>query len=313
MLSGIGVVCFSASYAAALALEVTRLLFRRGFRGTVMLAFAAAGLAAHTLFLAHRATTAGLPLSSKQDWYLLAAWALAGTYLCLTAYHPRTSVGLFLLPLVLGLVAVGMLLADAEPFARESASRVWGAIHGTSIMAATVSVLVGFAAGLMYLGQVRRLKRKRPTTEGLTLPSLEWLQQTNSRALLVSMVFLGAGMISGTILNVIHHGNQVPWHDPLVVSTGAMFVWLVGAVSLSALYRPVRHGRKVVYLTVFSFLFLLIALAIWLFADTRHVGGQLETARAVEGELGPHPPLGGFVQTEPCGAAAWHGTGGGAE
>ena len=55
MLSGVSTICFAASYAVALALEISRLLFRSGVRGAVMLGFAAAGLVAHTAFLYYRA------------------------------------------------------------------------------------------------------------------------------------------------------------------------------------------------------------------------------------------------------------------
>ena len=41
---------------------------------------------------------AGSPLSSKEDWYLIAAWVLAGAYLWLTCFHPRNAYGVFLLP-----------------------------------------------------------------------------------------------------------------------------------------------------------------------------------------------------------------------
>ena len=42
-----------------------------------MLAWAGAGLFAHTVFLYYRAAhTTGVPLSSWRDWYLLAAWTL---------------------------------------------------------------------------------------------------------------------------------------------------------------------------------------------------------------------------------------------
>jgi hypothetical protein len=76
--SGISVVCFAASYAVALACEASRLLFRSGVRGAAMIAFAVAGLVAHTLFLVWRAThEPAVPLSSAFDWYLLAAWLLA--------------------------------------------------------------------------------------------------------------------------------------------------------------------------------------------------------------------------------------------
>ncbi len=108
MLSGVGVVCFASSYAVAWALEASRLLFRSGVRGAVMLGFAAAGLFAHTAFLYYRAVSAeGAPLSSERDWYFVASWALAAVYLFLAVAHPKIPFGLFLLPLALGLIGAG--------------------------------------------------------------------------------------------------------------------------------------------------------------------------------------------------------------
>ena len=72
-------------------------------------------------------------------------------------------------------------------------------------MLATVSLLVGFVAGLMYLVQVRRLKHKSAVAAGrLRLPSLEWLQWANGRAMLVSLLMLGLGVLSGMVLNLIN-------------------------------------------------------------------------------------------------------------
>src|SRR5208282_5465060 len=77
MLSHVQIFCFMASYTVALALEVSRLWFRSGIRGVVMLAFVVAGWIAHTAYLYNAAVaTVGshnLPLSSNQDWLLLAA------------------------------------------------------------------------------------------------------------------------------------------------------------------------------------------------------------------------------------------------
>lgn len=280
-MSGISITCFAASYFVAFVLELTRLFFRSGIRGAIMLGFAGAGLFAHTVFLVYRAAdTVGSPLSSKQEWYLIAAWVLAVVYLYLTSYYPKKSFGVFILPLVLGLIGVGALLADAAPFAREPASRVWGLIHGTSVLLATVAVLIGFAAGLMYLGQAYRLKHKLPTQHGLRLPSLEWLQRVNSRAVVIAMLMLGVGILSGVILNLINYrdrANRVPWNDPFIVSTIAMFGWLLLSSMIGLLYRPAREGRKVACLTVVSFLFLVIALGVGLFVDTQHGGSRLKS------------------------------------
>ena len=277
MLSGVSIICFAASYGVTLALEITRLLFRSGLRGAIMLGFAGAGLFAHTVYLYHRVIHAtGSPLSSSQDWCLVAAWILTAIYLYLTYYHPGTAFGLFILPLVLGLIATGTYLADPQPFAREPASRVWGTIHAASILLGTVAVLVGFAAGLMYLGQAYRLKHKLPPRRGLRLPSLEWLGRANSRAIGIAVLMLGAGILSGAILNLFNSGPQterLPWYDPVVLSTLVMFAWLVLCTGIGLFYRPAREGHRVALLTLISFLFLAVALALFLFGKTQH-GGQ---------------------------------------
>ena len=273
-MSGVSITCFAASYSVVLLLELSRLLFRSGIRGAIMLGFAGAGLLAHTIYLAERAvSTSGYPLSSEQDWYVVAAWTIAALYLYLTAYHRDNAFGVFLLPLVLGLVAAGAWLADPTPFERRPALFIWGVVHGTSLMLATVAILVGFAAGLMYLAQDRRLKKKLPPLRGLRLPSLEWLRKANSRAIGIAMLLLGIGILAGVILNMIYSrsdGTQLDWTDPVVLATILMFCWITISGGVSALYKPAREGRKVAYLTVLSFVFLICLLAIGFFFDTEH-------------------------------------------
>ena len=317
MLSGVTTLCFAASYAVALALEISRLLFRSGVRGAIMLGFAAAGLVAQTAFLYYRAIHEhGTPLSSEKDWYLVAAWVLVVVYMHLAVLHPKVPFGLFLLPLVLGLIAAATFLADNDPLAREPASKIWGAIHGGSIVLATVAVLVGFVAGLMYLGQAWRLKHKRPATGGLRLPSLEWLQWANGRAMVVSVLMLGLGVLSGMILNRINISDQarrLPWNDPVILSTWLMFFWLLAAMILSTIYRPARAGRRVAYLTLVSFVFLAIMLAAGLLMDSRHWGrgmkgeggrGNGEDTKATVFSLSPFPlppsPFSSFPGGPPC-------------
>ena len=224
----------------------------------------------------------GAPLSSQRDWFLVAAWALVVVYLCLAVLRPKIPFGLFLLPLALGLIGAATFWAPTEPLPREPASKIWGAIHGVSIMLAVVSVLVGFMAGLMYLGQSRRLKHKHLPAGRLRLPSLEWLEKANSHAIVASMVMLGVGVLSGMILNLINSGEEAArlrWNDPVVLSTWLMFLWLLAAVAAIAVYRPARKGRKVAYLTVASFVFLVIMLAAGLLMDSRHWGRGMRVRR----------------------------------
>lgn len=277
MVSGWLIVILAVCYALALALELTRLWFRSAARGALLRGAALLGLAVHTAYLYLRwARAEGMPLSSPLDFFMATAWFVMGVYFYLTFYHPQTSFGLFLLPLVLALIAIAACVASPLPFPRERASKIWGILHAMSIVLATVSVLVGFVAGLMYLHQAAVLKRKRPPNRVLRLPSLEWLQRTNARAVALAMLLLATGIASGATLNAIRKAEgsaHLPWNDPIVLSTVLMLAWLLLSAAASWIYRPALQGRKVAYLTLVSFVFLVIALAMGLML-TQHGGRQ---------------------------------------
>lgn len=280
-MNGISVTCFAASYAVALALEVSRLFFRSGVRGALMLGFAGAGLIAHSIFLGLRFTSyESGPVSGWFDWFLLGAWILTATYIYLTYYHPQNPIGLFLLPVVLVLIAVGYWFGSDTTFA--GSARVWGVIHGVSLLLGMVVVLIGFVAGLMYLIEASRLKHKRPPARRFRLPSLEWAEQVNSRTIVFSTILLGLGVLSGLAMNALNHqqgDTALPWSDPVVLSSGLLLAWLIASSVFNFAYRPARQGRKVVYMTLASMVFLLLALGMILFAPSQHPTRRAVTPR----------------------------------
>jgi hypothetical protein len=267
MLAGISLTCFTASYVVALALEATRMWFRSGVRGALLLGFTTAGVFAHTLFLVHRAlTTQGTPLSSEFDWYLIAAWTLAAVNLGWTFQQVRepgerrTATGLFMLPLVLALVAAAYFFGSREPIAREPAFRVWIVIHFGFLVSCLASVLVGFATGVMDLVQSSRLKRKTLPQRGLRLPSLEWLERAGVRSIFSSFALSSLGLLSGFMLNLIL--GEFSWSDPVVWGLVAVVVWFAVAATFLLLYKPARQGRKVAYLTITSLFVVLTSIGV---------------------------------------------------
>jgi hypothetical protein len=60
------------------------------------------------------------------------------------------------------------------------------------------------------------------------------------------------------------------WTDPVVVSLAAMMLWLVAAEVFRLVYPAARQGRKVAYLTLASFVFLVIALTSFTLLDNVH-------------------------------------------
>jgi ABC-type uncharacterized transport system permease subunit len=273
MLSNISILCFAACYAIALALEITSLKAHIPGRRAWLLITTLAGLAAHTLYLWVRASESlAAPLASPAEWLLLAAWVLAVVYLAAILYLPRAPSGLFLLPLDLLLITVS-LVAGHEPFAPDRASRFWGNLHGAVLLLATVTVCVGFAAGVMYLLQSYWLKHRRPPGSELRLPSLEWLERINTSALAVSALLVALGFLSGLVLSAMRHQGEAEyrlWSDPVVWSLAAMLLWLVAAEIFRLVYPAARRGRKVAYLTLASFGFLVISLASLLLLDNVH-------------------------------------------
>jgi hypothetical protein len=256
----------------ALALEVSRLFFRMPVRLIVMIGFAAAGLLAHTLYLGHRAQTGTMPLSSWHDWYLIAAWVIAAAYVALAVSRPQTNVGLFMLPVVLALVGIAQAFGDEE-FPRDRALKMWGVAHGIMLLLGTVAVSFGFAAGLMYLVQSWRLKHRVSPQTGIKLPSLEWLQAINKQSLVYSSCFIALGLIAGIVLNAVEtsgRGAAVPWTDSVVISSAVLLAWLLAATIFEWLYKPAQQGRKVAYLTVASFLFLALVMAMLLVGNSQH-------------------------------------------
>lgn len=292
MLAGISLTCFTASYAVALALEATRIWFRSGLRGALMLGFAAAGVIAHTMFLVHRAltSTSGAPLSSEFDWYLIAAWALAGVYLGWTfrqlnaPNERRTAVGLFLLPLVLALVAAAQFLANRAPLEQAQASGVWLVIHLGCLAAGLVSVLVGAATGVMELVQARRMKHKVRAQQGLKLPSLEWLQQTGLRTIFASFTLATLGLLSGLILKIVKGG--FPWDDPIVWRLGGVVIWLAVVAAFTVVYKPARQGRKIAYLTIASALIVIVSISLGRLLPSDHGAPKQRTDSGRAGDVG---------------------------
>jgi hypothetical protein len=265
--SRISVVCFAASYAVALACEASRLLFRSGVRGAVMVGFAAAGLVAHTAFLLWRAASEGaVPLSSPFDWYLLAAWVLAAGSLALTLATPRTPIGLFMLPVVLALIGAATL-SSREPFPQTPATQVWGMIHGSLNLAASLAVVWLFQAG--------RLARKQAPKRGFRMPSLERLFETTRHAMTVAAWTAAAGFTSGIILNAVNKQRglleTVPWTDPVVLRMGMLVSWLIVAAVIARVVKQRPGGaRTIVWLSLVSFAVLTGSILWGLFGDTRH-------------------------------------------
>ena len=261
-LEGIKLFCFGASYSVALASEAAGGLVSVKWRRTLSLGFASAGVVAQTIFLAYRATEAKIcPLTTIYDSLLVLSWVLAVTYLSLHWYYPRVTVGLFALPLILGLILLAAFLGDAGRRRLEGWARIWGPIHGLLLAVGAIAVFVGFVAGVMYLVQRYRLKAKHLPSELVDLPSLELLERVNLQGIILAFPLLTAGLVIGLLLALEqrHAGDaNIRLLDPKVIC--GFVVWIAFAFLLKVRSRPEFRGRKVALLTIMGFCLMLFTM-----------------------------------------------------
>jgi len=265
--------CFAFSYAIAMILEISRLFFRAPIRFLIIIGITIAGIFAHAIYLwlkFQKDFSGGTPMASWYDWCLMVSLAVAITYAIIAIKKNENSVGIFFLPLVLLLILIAMLIKNRDAFTPSEATNVWAITHGVSLLLGTSAMIIAFVAGVMYLVHAFRLKKKMPPRVGFRLPSLEWLEQCNRFSLFYATGLIAAGLVSGAIMNVLQNSENsagIPWTNSVIVSSGALLLWLFGVTIFEALYKPARQGQKIAYLTLASFVFLVMVLGFALMAE----------------------------------------------
>ena len=259
------VLCFAGMYGLALVAELARVVVRAHNRPLATPILTAVGWVVQAAYLARLAwVQQTLPVTTLFESMLVLSWILAGIALYLMLRSPKNAaVGLFALPIALGL----LIYAGLDSSTRGSGwsdwrGRVafWGTVHGVFLLAGAVSTCLAFVAGLMYLAQLSRLKRKQSPARGISLPSLEQSERLNRGAIMFAFPLLTLGLFIGVILALASRGDggvRLALNDPKVLSGAVM--WLVFAALLNARFRPSMRGRRVVVLTMVAFAFLVFA------------------------------------------------------
>jgi ABC-type transport system involved in cytochrome c biogenesis permease subunit len=261
----ITIVWFAASYGGALALELVNLLLGRPALRIFSLIFGAVGLLAHTLYVGVQP----LSLADPRGSLLFLAWILAVFYLYGSVHHQRLAWGLFVLPLVMGLVILGAVFPTPARSASDgsegawagllhlSGDKFWGVMHGCLLLLAAVGVCVGCIASIMYLVQVRRLRAKLAPMHGIRMYSLERIEAMNRRAVLWAFPFLTAGILVGLALQ-LQHEDFLRSFDLKTLS--GMGLWIVFAVLLCLRYSVHVRGRQAAWWTLAAFVIMVFAL-----------------------------------------------------
>lgn len=276
LLRHISTSCFGVSYLLAFGCELARLRWPSAALRWVALAWGGIGLFTHSVFLAvHHPSPA-----AAYGATLAVAWVLAVFYLYGSLHAPRRAWAVFILPMVLGLVALAVFTVSPTDKTAVLGDKLWAAVHGVLVLLAAVGVCVGCIASVMYLIQSDRLRRKRPPLGGMNLLSLERLEAMNRRAVNLAFPLLTVGLLLGAVLLRQYHSLADNWLSLKVL--GTVGLWVVFGVLLYLRYSAQASGRRLAWLTIGTFgLMLMVLLAAHPFA------GEQKPAPTPDGEVSP--------------------------
>jgi hypothetical protein len=168
------IILIAGLYLAALLGEVLQFrsakpsaFYRRMIILTASVAFLWQGGFLYAYHVAEHQTLTGAKL-----YFEVSAWGLALLYLYWTFLRRSIPFGLILLPMIVLLLVAGLLISD-KTVSMNPQQPLLKMFHTVMFFLATVSISVGFVAGLLYLIQDNVLKNKRTIPSSIKLPTLE--------------------------------------------------------------------------------------------------------------------------------------------
>ncbi len=287
-MAGVGVLCFAASYAIAFVAELLVNRVRHRFCVVFVFAWTVAGWVAHSAFLVYTQAVLRIAISGAQSFCYVTAWGLVLLLLYLNLFYRRLPASLVIWPAVFALIGAGFFATNFPNFQAQVDSNtvsVWIILHPCLFFFTTLSVSTGFLFGLLYLLQDRRLRRHQPLTLYYRLPSLEGSATVCRKSLGASIFLLAACIFSGFLLEIQVQSEQgsdfaVPWSDPLIIGSLLLFSFLL---LFSGLLRQAffsSESRRIVWLTLAAFAFLLVIFVLALSVRNTHWNRQSLSAHS---------------------------------
>ncbi len=243
-------------YLLGVIVSVSVLLSRRKDRVFLIPAVTMAGFIVHFAGIVLRGVEeGGVPVDNLRGVLFLLAWAAISIYLLAHFRFRMEVIGIVILPLVSGLMAISLLLPSRMetvrpplPAGLEMAVRI---IHIVPAILGVSLLFLTFAASLLYLLQERALKRRRPLIFFLKLPSLERCEKLAHQSLTWGFAMLTFVVVTGVV--TASYGPHDDWRWVLR-EKWSILAWLIFAVVVyDRIFTGGWRGRKAAYLSILGF------------------------------------------------------------
>ena len=217
-----------------------------------------------------------VPFASRSHAISTFVWLLALSYIYLEVTTDERAMGVFILP-----IAVGLQMIPAFSPGIENADPVldspWFWVHLLSLMFSYATFALAGMLGLTYMLQFKEIKKKHLGYFYARLPSLHVLDAMNSRAVIVGWLFLTIGVVVGVVwtaqARALAPGNSnlqaMSLNDPKILI--ALLTWAVYAFEVFARSTMGWTGRRAAWLSAVGFVIVLLNfLPVSYFVTTSH-------------------------------------------
>jgi len=203
-------------------------------------------------------------------------WLLALSYLYLEVTTDERAMGVFIVPMLVGLQTIPAVSPGIERIDPVLDSP-WFWVHVSSLLFAYASFGLAGVLGLTYVVQFKEIKKKHLGYFYTRLPSLQTLDVMNARAVAVGWLFLTLGVVVGAIWTAQARAavpddpnlQAMALNDPKIFV--AILTW--GVYSFAVLARRTLGwtGRRAAWLSAVGFAIVLLNfLPINYFVTTSH-------------------------------------------
>jgi ABC-type transport system involved in cytochrome c biogenesis permease subunit len=203
-------------------------------------------------------------------------WLLTISYLYLELTTTERAMGVFIVPIVVGLQTIPVLYPGMESFDPVLDSP-WFWVHVASLLFAYASFALAGVLGLTYMLQFKEIKKKQLGYLYERLPSLQILDAMNKHAVAIGWLFLTVGVIVGFIWTAQARASApgnlnvqlMSIDDPKIFF--ALLAWLVYSFAMIARGTMGWTGRRAAWLSALGFAIILLnVLPVSYFVETSH-------------------------------------------
>ncbi len=245
-----------------------------GRTATVLLIFAAL---VHTFVIGMQTMEVRhVPFANTSRAISTFVWLLALSYLYLETTTEERAMGVFIMPMLVGLQTIPAVSPGVENMDPVLDSP-WFWVHVSSLLFAYASFALAGVLGLTYMVQFKEIKKKHLGYFYTRLPSLQTLDVMNSRAVAIGWLFLTIGVAVGMIwtaqARVAAPDNTnlqaMVLNDPKIFI--AVLTWAVYSFAVLARRMMGWTGRRAAWLSALGFAIVLLNfLPVSYFVTTSH-------------------------------------------